>query len=508
MTAVLLACSSSLWGATTAKLPVTPSRHAATPVIQTAFQKMEQRRAKLAAMAKTGSSDRRLQRDAKRQRFLAEIQKRMPAGGNAQALADALPQASGLSVNFPGFVQGEVHTPGNSLTEPYNTLLALSADVNKDGLPDIVNIQLDGTVNTLLNPGKGKLSSMQLSSVNKSATAQRYVEYATAVDLHNSGYPDVAMLDFGSNTVFVLPNKQDGTFGTATSLVVKFSSGASFQSGGGLAFGDFNGDGKQDMVAYCMTYGYNDSNQPVTSFELLTFPGKGDGTFAAPLPEQYTLLNSFGTTMPGQVAIADTNGDGKLDFTFLAGGFNTGPDQEVYATTLLGDGTGAFSNPSPTLPSSGAIAPGIADGSIVGGLTVQDIDGDGIPDVLFGNCEDPNVYLALGNGDGTYKDATKVITTLGYPGALNFADMNGDGMVDVIAYGFGYTAVFPGTGKGTFRIPRWCSSSPATPGSWSHSPRTLMATAARISPAPMREQISPLSISRPKASLPRHPAWL
>jgi len=388
----------------------------------------------------------------RRQKFMAAIKSHAPA-----KLQGAQPQASSEStgVSFPGFLQADVLTPGNGPDDKTSNTAMLTADVNKDGKPDIINLQVDGTVNVLLNPGADKLSTMQVSSVNTSAGSNRQVKYAATADLNGDGYPELLTLDYYSSSVLIYPNLKDGTFGPATALTMKFSSGSGLLNlgGGGIALGDFDGDGIVDLAGYVLTPGYSSSNAGETSFELLVFPGRGDGSFKAPLPEQFRLMNSYGATMPGQATVGDINHDGKLDIVYMSGGFDANGYQETYVTALLGDGTGVFTYPTVELPKSGAIAVGIADGAIVGGIKLADFDGDGNLDVIFANCEDRNVYFSRGNGDGTFANSTTPITNLGYPMALSYADVNGDGKIDVIAYADGYTTVYPGLGNGAFAQP-------------------------------------------------------
>ncbi len=398
--------------------------------------------------------DQRLQE--RRQRILSALAAGKQLGSKVQSqFVSPAAAGTGLAINFPGFLQADAFTSGVSSSNPTNAAVALSADVNKDGLADLVNVQTDGTLNVLLNPGKGKLSSMELSSVNKTGTGSHYMQFAQAVDLNADGYPEIVALDAYTSDLLIFPNQKDGTFGTAVTQPINFSSGSVFGTGGGIAFGDFNGDGVIDMAAFLTVYGYSSDNLPQTAFEFKVFPGKGDGTFGTALPEQYTLLNSFVTTQPGQIAVADINKDGNLDIAYLIGGFDEAnhPNGELWVCVLLGSGNGKFSNPAPDIPDTGAVAPVDGNGGLVGGISIQDVDGDGNLDVLFTNTTDQNLYMALGNGDGTFQNSTKPLTTLGYPNFLAFADVTGDGIVDVVSYGDGYTAVYPGTGKGHFGDP-------------------------------------------------------
>src|ERR1017187_3911389 len=135
-------------------------------------------------------------------------------------------------------------------------------------------------------------------------------------------------------------------------------------------------------------------------------------------------------------AIADFNGDGKLDIVLAPGGVPPAPLQ-----LLLGNGDGTFRQ-----------GPSLSIASPTYGIAVGDFNGDGKPDLAF--CVVPSDYsqpaqlqILINQGDGTFRQAQLLPTC---NGPLTIADFNGDGKPDI--YDGGVNLWF-GNGDGTFSGP-------------------------------------------------------
>jgi uncharacterized protein (TIGR03437 family) len=192
-----------------------------------------------------------------------------------------------------------------------------------------------------------------------------------------------------------------------------------------VASGDFNGDGKLDLIV-----GYGKGN-------LSLLLGDGAGGFKPKIE-----LTTF--SEPVQILVAaDVNRDGKLDL--LAGTYPTETGAGASRTyVLLGRGDGTFQ------PASEVTSSGIP-------LFVADLNGDGIPDLavrgLFGTGQCGDLEVRLGNGDGTFQGPLCLIGPEQMGAQAVIGDFNGDGIPDLV-WGSGRSNgdvwLFLGNGDGTF----------------------------------------------------------
>ncbi len=267
-----------------------------------------------------------------------------------------------------------------------------------------------------------------------------YIAQGVAIaDLNGDHISDIVVENWWNpsdlhGAVGVLLGKGDGTFQPA---VAYETAGTPTYS---VVLADVNGDGKIDIiVASCAgNSGTCGSSDGVVSVLL----GNGNGTF------QSAISYDTGAPYAVGVATADVNGDGKPDLIVTNYGGESNLDGTV--SVLFGNGNGTF-QPA-VLYDSGA--------QNANGVTVADANGDGIPDVLVANrcvsCSSGVLSVLFGNGNGTFQPAVTYPTGGTEAGWVRVADVNGDGIPDVIVANEnlflpnGTIAVFLGAGGGKF----------------------------------------------------------
>jgi hypothetical protein len=165
--------------------------------------------------------------------------------------------------------------------------------------------------------------------------------------------------------------------------------------------------------------------------------GNGNGTF------QTAITYSVGA-YPTGLAAGDFNGDGKIDLV-VANAIN--PHQSSCPTcglqgvsVLLGNGDGTF---QPSIYYAAA--------SGTAWVSAKDVNGDGIIDIIAAAWQANAVSVLLGNGDGTFR--APINTPVGeVPHSIAVGDLNADKKPD-LAVGNMYSnnvEILLGNGDGTF----------------------------------------------------------
>jgi hypothetical protein len=257
-------------------------------------------------------------------------------------------------------------------------------------------------------------------------------------DVNGDGMADIVGFAFGGVNVSLATG--NGHFAAMTGELGTFGVGAGGWSSQDLyprLLGDVNGDGKADIVAF---------GAGGVSVALAT----GNGHFASPTDETGTFgFSAGGWTSQNEYPreLADVNGDGMADIVgFAFGGVNVS----------LATGNGHFAAMTGEFGTFGVGAGGWSSQDLYPRL-LGDVNGDGKADIVAFGAGGVSVALATGNGH--FASPTNETGSFGfsaggwssqdhYPRLL--ADVNGDGMADIVGFGAGGVSVSLATGNGHF----------------------------------------------------------
>jgi hypothetical protein len=383
------------------------------------------------------------------------------------------------------FTKNQISYSDTSAVSSYPLIVyAVAADLNGDGYADVVGMDANnGTLVVWINNGSGGFASAVAVPVAPSDGARFFDGGAIAVgDVNGDGNLDVVAVsqvqnyDFGSGDYTTNVATQifagDGKGNLAAPMEVDSVLGDDYytSSGQGLQLADMNGDGKLDIVLQMQGAGQDLEN-------FVTVALNRGGTFAP-----FSLANRSGvqtqSSITSDLVVADVNGDGHPDVLFAVG--DGSADFAGAVAVAFGDGTGAFSSPVPTVATgnipylatfavadvngdgkldivtfnSGSVSvfPGTGTGTFSATPTasyaasdgtgdqqpgIADYNSDGKLDIIYVDSGLEVASFFGGNGDGTFHGAPLVT-----PGGVNPAsiivlgsgDINGDGIPDLLAY--------------------------------------------------------------------------
>lgn len=285
-------------------------------------------------------------------------------------------------------------------------------------------------------------------------------------DLNGDGTPDIITSGthvVAYNAFSLLLNRGDGTFGAER--LVASSSGERLED-----VGELNGDGNLDLVA---------SNYFANG--IVVYRGVG--------PLQFDGGTAYGTaTHGGPSRILDYDRDGVADLVSLS--FGSGNPVRVHL--FRGDGHGGLSAKTTLdtdLANGDSESSRIVNGTLEilvaehsghlgllrfvnGGVSISrtsagpgldrasvfaDLNGDGVADIVDAvddSSPTEPIFVTLANGDGTFRERTRLQDPrqVAFPTAVQVADLDGDGRADLIVSDFRADRLlfFRGGGTGNF----------------------------------------------------------
>jgi hypothetical protein len=268
------------------------------------------------------------------------------------------------------------------------TGLAL-ADVNGDGIPDLLVGNQFGDVLVLLGNGDGTFQPYQRTD--------GHMALAIA-DLKGNGQQDFIFADAGLDRVNVQYPQPGQSFTQDRSDGILAPGAVEVADVGGTQYLVVANSGANDVVVYRIVNG-----QPDT--------------------DPRTVHTYFAGTDPVGITVADVNQDGIPDVVVANEGSND-------VSILLGQGSGSDWTlvPGPRLRAgAGPVSTAVADRT-----------GHGIPDLVVTNSQSNNVYVLPGVGHGFFNDQNPLVLNTGLdPQQAIPGDFTGDGKLDLVAVNAG-----------------------------------------------------------------------
>ncbi len=260
------------------------------------------------------------------------------------------------------------------------------------------------------SPEPGPLT---FSDAGANLTGVRYNPTCSIADVNNDGHTDLLISGHSSS-------------GDVTKLYLNDGTGTFSHANAGMAnlrytmsgFADMDNDGDMDL---CLA-GNNSSGNP----RAYLYINAGDGTFSESAQTVYGASD-------GSLAFADVDNDGNIDL-LVCGKHDIDGDDNIEISSILyinqGDNNsdGQWDGYQPSTES----LTGVRNGT----CSFADINNDGYPEILISGKADasPDTFtgLYINNGDRTYAESGTVFPQLGYGQGTAFADVNGDGDLEIL----------------------------------------------------------------------------